>query len=413
MNEQGADRGINSGELPLLGVRVLDLTQVLSGPFCTQMLGDMGADIIKVEGPDGDVARGLLPQYVEDDSVYYLSINRNKRSIVINLKTTQGVELLRRLALSCDVVIENFRPGVCERLGFSPSELRAQKPSLIWCSISGFGQSGPYRDKPAYDIIVQAISGGMSLTGARDGIAVRAGIPIADLSAGLYASSAILASLYRREKTGRGDLIDISMLDCQVAMLCYQAASHLHSGRVPGRQGREHDGIATYGTFFTKDRNEVVIAAVTERMWVDLCGVLGCTELVSDARFIHGDARLKNRAGLIDLLTERFLTRSADEWMALLDSKGIPAGIVNTLDRVVADPQVRHRNLVVEMRGDKGKVARVIGNPVLFEEAEKVAIRYPPEAGENSIEVLKELLDLTDEDVAAAVNSGAVSTNRK
>lgn len=404
---------IDSSDLPLCGVRILDLTQVLSGPFCTQLLGDMGADIIKVEGPEGDVARGLLPQYVGDDSVYYLSINRNKRSIVINLKTTQGVELLRRLALSCDIVVENFRPGVCERLGFSPTELRGQKPSLIWCSISGFGQSGPYRDKPAYDIIVQALSGGMSLTGARDGFAVRAGIPIADLSAGLYASSAILASLYRREKTGRGDLIDISMLDCQVAMLCYQAASHLHSGRVPGRQGREHDGIATYGTFFTRDSNEVVIAAVTERMWVDLCDVLGCKELVSDARFVRGDTRLENRAALIALLMERFLTRTADEWMALLDSKGIPAGIVNTLDRVMADPQVRHRNLVVEMHGDKGRKARVIGNPVLFKEAEKVTTRYPPAAGENSAELLKELLGLTDGEVSAVVKSGAVSASTK
>jgi crotonobetainyl-CoA:carnitine CoA-transferase CaiB-like acyl-CoA transferase len=404
---------IDSIDLPLSGVRILDLTQVLSGPFCTQLLGDMGADVIKVEGPEGDVARSLMPQYVGDDSVYYLSINRNKRSIVIDLKTKQGVELLRRLALSCDIVIENFRPGVCERLGFSSTDLRGQKPSLIWCSISGFGQSGPYRNKPAYDIIVQALSGGMSLTGARDGFAVRAGLPIADLSAGLYASSAILASLYRREKTGRGDLIDISMLDCQVAMLCYQAASHLHSGRVPGRQGREHDGIATYGTFFTRDSNEVVIAAVTERMWVDLCDVLGCNELVSDARFVRGDTRLENRAALIALLMERFLTRTADEWMAMLDSKGIPAGIVNTLDRVVADPQVRHRNLVVEMCGDKGRKARVIGNPVLFEEAEKVTTRYPPAAGENSVEVLKELLGLTDGEVSAAVKSGAVSANTK
>jgi CoA:oxalate CoA-transferase len=405
---QGADSSIDDSGLPLSGVRVLDLTQVLSGPFCTQMLGDMGADIIKVEGPEGDVARSLLSQKVAGDSVYYLSINRNKRGIVIDLKTPQGVELLRRLALSCDIVVENFRPGVCQRLGFSSTELREQKPSLIWCSISGFGQTGPYRDKPAYDIIVQALSGGMSITGPRDGLPVRAGIPIADISSGLYASSAILAALHRREKTGKGDVIDISMLDCQIAMLSYQAAAHLHSGGVPGPQGREHDGIATYGTFFTSDNNEVVIAAITERMWIDLCGILGCKELVEDARFVRADARLANRVALTALLKERFLARSADEWMALLDGKGIPAGVVNTLDRVISNPQVKHRELVIEMRGEQQRTVKVIGNPILFKEAGKVTPRYPPASGEHSAELLKELLDMTESEIAAAVKSGAV-----
>ncbi|MBN8956296.1 MAG: CoA transferase, partial [Rhizobiales bacterium] len=233
----------------LAGVRVLDLTQVLSGPYCTQMLGDLGADVVRLEGPVRDVARTMPPHAVAGDSIYFLSINRNKRSIIVDLKTEAGAAIARKLALTSDVVVENFRPGVCERLGLSSKALRAEKPELIWCSISGFGQSGPYRDKPAYDLIIQALSGGMSITGARDGVSVRAGIPIGDISAGMYASSAILAALYRRAATGRGETIDISMLDCQVAMLSYQAAFYLHSGNIPGRQGREHDSIATYGTF--------------------------------------------------------------------------------------------------------------------------------------------------------------------
>jgi CoA:oxalate CoA-transferase len=392
----------------LSDVRILDLTQVLSGPFCTQMLADMGAEVIKVEGPQGDVARDMPPHYVGDDSVYYLSINRNKRSVIVDMKTKDGIALVRRLALASDVVIENFRPGVCERLGLYEKELRTEKPGLIWCSISGFGQDGPYRDKPAYDIIVQALSGGMSLTGARDGVSVRAGIPIGDLSAGMYAATAILAALHRRTTTGRGDVIDISMLDCQAAMLCYQAAFHLHSGQVPGHQGREHDAIVTYGTFAARDGIEVVIAAVAERMWPALCRVLGCEELIADPRFVTIDDRNANRAALIPLLQARFLTRNADEWMALCDREGVPSGVVNTLDRVIADPQIAHRRMVIELANDDGRHARVIGDPILFQESPRRAPRYPPAAGEDTAAVLGDVLGLDQQHIERLLASGAV-----
>ena len=392
----------------LSDIRVLDLTQVLSGPYCTQMLSDMGAEVIKLEGPQGDVARDMPPYRAGDDSAYYLSINRNKRSIVVDMKTEKGLELVRKLALTSDVVIENFRPGVCERLGLSASQLREQKPALIWCSISGFGQNGPYRDKPAYDIIVQALSGGMSLTGARDGVSVRAGIPLADLAAGMYASSAILAALHRRSRTGQGDVIDISMLDCQAAMLCYQAAYYLHSGVVPGRQGREHDGIATYGTFAAKDGIEVVIASVTERMWATLCEILECPELIGDPRFVTANDRKENRAALIPLLQERFLLKSADEWMALCDRKGVPAGVVNTLDRVMVDPQIVHRGMVVELTGTDDRRARVIGDPIFFQEAKRPALRFPPASGEDSITVLRDVLGLDDVEISTLIGTGAV-----
>jgi CoA:oxalate CoA-transferase len=392
----------------LTGVRVLDLTQVLSGPFCTQMLADLGADVIKVESPVGDIARSMPPHFVGPDSAYYLAINRNKRSIVVDMKTPAGVDIVRRLALQCDIVIENFRPGVCERLGLSAAKLRAEKPSLIWCSISGFGQDGPYRNKPAYDIIVQAFSGGMSLTGEREGLSVRAGIPIADLSAGMYASTAVLAALHRRTTTGRGETIDISMLDCQAAMLVYQASYYLLSGQVPGRQGREHDSIATYRTFKAKDGIELVIAALTERMWASLCRVLGCEELVRDPRFAKAGDRSDNRAVLWPMLEERFLARTADEWTVDLDAAGVPVGVVNTVDRVAADPQIAHRGMVVELRAEDGRRIEVMGDPFFMQETRRRSHSFPPIAGENTAAILGELLGLGGKEIANLIDSGAV-----
>ena len=393
---------------PLTGVRILDLTQVLSGPFCTQMLADLGADVIKVEGPQGDIARNMPPHFVGRDSAYYVAINRNKRSIVADLKTPAGLDIVRRLALASDIVIENFRPGVCDRLGFSPVALRAEKPALIWCSISGFGQSGPYRDKPAYDIIVQALSGGMSLTGERDGPAVRAGIPIADLSAGMYAATAVLAALHRRSVTGRGEVIDISMLDCQAAMLCYQAAFYLHSGQVPGRQGREHDSIVTYGTFKARDGIDVVVAAITERMWVALCEVLGCAELVADPRFATAADRSANRAVLRSIIEQHFLVRTADEWMSALDAAQVPVGIANTIDRAAVDPQIAHRGMIMELDSGDGRRARVMGNPFFMQDSRRRQHAFPPVAGEHTREILTEVLSLDRAEIDTLIGAGAV-----
>ena len=224
---------------PLNGIRVLDLTQFLAGPFATQILGDLGAEVIKLESPTGDWARSLPPHFVGEDSCYYLSINRSKKAIAVDMKQPEGLDLVKKLAGKSDILFENFRPGVLDRLGLSWDELSAEYPKLIWASISGFGQSGPYRDRPAYDMIVQAMSGGMSMTGERDGVSVRAGIPLGDLSAGMYATIGALAALEERRTTGKGKFIDISMLDCQVAMTCYQAAYYLQSGQNPGRQGKK------------------------------------------------------------------------------------------------------------------------------------------------------------------------------
>jgi crotonobetainyl-CoA:carnitine CoA-transferase CaiB-like acyl-CoA transferase len=402
-----ARRG-TEGRGALAGVRVIDFTQVLSGPFCTQILGDLGADVIKIESPQGDVARTMPPNFVGDSSVYYLSINRNKRSVVLDLKQPEGLRLARRLVAESDVVIENFRPGVLARLGIAAEEARRENPALIWCSVSGFGQDGPYRDKQAYDLIVQALSGGMSLTGERDGKSVRAGIPIADLAAGLYAAIGILAALHRVKETGRGETIDVSMLDCQAAMLCYQAANYLHSGRVPGRQGRGHDSVASYDTFEAADGVEVVVAAMTEGMWRSLCRAVGRTDALEDERFRTAAARHANRDAVRALLQEAFLRRPAEEWVALLEREGVPAGAVNTIDRVAADPQIRHRGMVFELAAADGRRVRVMGDPLFMEESRRAQYGYPPAAGEHSAEVLGEVLGLSADEIDGLTQAGIV-----
>ncbi len=385
----------------LAGIRVLDLTQFLAGPWATQILADLGADVIKIESPDGDLTRRLPPHFVGDDSVYFLCANRSKRSVVLDLKTAEGRDLLRRLALHCDIIIENFRPGVASRLGLDPDDIRAAKPALIWASISGFGQTGPYRDRPAYDMIVQALSGGMSLTGEPDGPSVRAGIPIADLSAGLYAAIGVLAALHRRSVSGDGETIDISMLDCQAAMTCYQSAYYLHSGSVPAHQGRGHDSIPTYRSFRCADDVELVVTANTERMWTSLCSVLDLTALAADPRFRTNQDRHDNRTELWPLLDDAFGARPAAAWSAALEAADIPAGTVNTLDRVAADPQILHRNMPLELVHADGRRATVMGNPIGLQEAGSPPSHFPPMLGENSEEVLRELLGLTSEECAA------------
>jgi crotonobetainyl-CoA:carnitine CoA-transferase CaiB-like acyl-CoA transferase len=394
---------MHSSPPPLKGVRVLDMTQFLSGPFSTQILADLGAEVIKLEAPQGDLARHIPPYFVEKDSVYYLSINRGKHSVVADMKSPEGIALVRKLAMASDIVIENFRPGVLDRLGLSATELRKEKLGLIWCSISGFGQNGPYRDKPAYDMIVQALSGGMSLTGETGGHPVRAGIPIGDLAAGMYAAIAALAALHRKNETGRGEYIDISMLDCQAAMLCYQGAYYLHSGNVPGRQGRGHDSISTYRAFTAQDDVDVVVTANTERMWASLCRALGYPELTDDPRFRTGQLRYDNRGELWPILEKAFLQRPADEWVLLLEKEEIPVGVVNTLDRVMTDPQIMARDMILDLVASDGRKIRVMGNPIRFEEAAPGKPLYPPAAGENSADVLSGVLGLSADEISGLI----------
>jgi CoA:oxalate CoA-transferase len=385
---------------PLAHLRVLDLTQFLSGPYATQILGDLGADVIKVESPEGDMTRVLPPHFVGSQSAYYLSINRNKRSLAIDMKSEAGRALVRDLALASDIVVENFRPGVLERLGLGYADLSAAKPSIIWCSISGFGQDGPYRDRPAYDMIVQAMSGGMSLTGEPEGNAVRSGIPVGDLAAGMYGAIGILAAHAEAVRSGQGKLVDVAMLDCQVAMLSYQAAYCLASGSPPGRQGRGHDSIPTYRAYTCGDGVDVAITANTERMWRSLCAVVGRPELADDERFTVNERRYANRQALWAILEEAFRQKCAAEWVDALLAAEIPAAVVNTLDRSLADPQVLHRNMVLDLHGPAGEQLRVAGNPVKFAGEGEPPHRYPPELGTDNHAVLRDVLLLSDDRIA-------------
>jgi len=395
--------------VPLAGLRVLDMTQVLSGPYCTQILADLGAEVIKLEPPQGDLARRMQPHFVGDDSVYFIALNRNKRSIAVDLKTPAGVDLVRRLIARCDVVIENNRPGVLDRLGLKAADLRAANPRLVWCAISGFGQEGPYRDKPAYDMIVQALAGGMSLTGEPGGAPVRAGIPIGDIAAGLYAAIAILAALNQRHASGEGETIDISMLDCHAAMLTYQAAYFLHAGQAPGRQGSGHDSIPVYRVFTGGDGNDFVICAMTEANWLALCQVLG-KPLDLDPRFATSRNRYDNRLALWAVLEEAFAARPAADWVARLGAKSIPVAVVNSLAQVVADPQIAHRGMVTELAAPDGRHARVMGNPIAMAGAPAAEHRFPPRLGEDSAEILREVLGFSADELNALMCAGVLSS---
>ena len=393
---------------PLSGIQVLDLTQFLAGPFSTQILADLGANVMKLEAPSGDWSRTLPPHFVGSDSCYYLSINRNKKGVVIDMKTPEGLNLVKRLADKCDILMENFRPGVLDRLGLSFDDLSQSNPGLIWASISGFGQNGPYRDRPAYDMIVQAMSGGMSLTGEPGRAAVRAGIPLGDLSAGMYAAIGSLAALEERKQTGRGKFIDISMLDCQVAMLTYQAAYHLHSGDVPGRQGSGHESIPTYRSFTAANETGLVITANTERMWKGLCDVLDLVSLTEDPRFLTNDDRFKNRDALWPLLEDAFLAREAKEWVPLLLEAGVPVGEVNNLADALNDPQVLHRNMVLELENTQGDRARVAGNPIKFRDVDELPHQYPPALGGDTRTALRDVLGLSELEYEAYRKDGIV-----
>jgi crotonobetainyl-CoA:carnitine CoA-transferase CaiB-like acyl-CoA transferase len=396
---------------PLSQLRVLDFTQFLSGPYATQILGDLGADVIKVESAEGDMTRRLPPYFVGAQSAYYLSVNRSKRSLAIDLKSESGRTLARDLAAACDVVVENFRPGVLKKLGLSYADIAAKKPGIIWCCITGFGQDGPYRDRPAYDMIVQAMSGGMSMTGEKDGPPVRSGIPLGDISAGMYGVIGILAALAEKQQTSKGKLIDVSMLDCQVAMLSYQAAYYLASGDVPDRQGRGHDSIPTYRSFTCGDGMDVAITANTERMWINLCAALGQPDLAHDERFAINERRYANRAALWSILELAFCAKPAAEWVdALLDAE-VPAAVVNTLDRSLNDAQVLHRNMVLAMQGPEGESLRVAGNPLKFTGEAEPAYRYPPQLGADTQAILKSLLGLSQERIDALAREGAFGSN--
>jgi CoA:oxalate CoA-transferase len=394
---------------PLSRLLVLDLTQFLAGPYAAQIIGDLGARVIKIEPPGGEMARTIAPHFVKGESAYYLAVNRNKESLAIDLKHERGRAIVLDLVRRADIVLENFRPGVAARLGLGYDALQAVNPKIVVCSISGFGQDGPYRDRPAYDIIVQAMSGGMSITGESGGRPVRAGIPLGDLSAGMYAAIGVLAALERVRNDGVGAYIDVAMLDCQIAMLVYQAAYHLIAGEVPGPQGREHVSFPTYRAFRCADGIEIVVAANTERMWSDLCAALGRGDLPADPRFKLNDDRLRHRADLAPLLEAAAAKIPSDRLLAALAAAQVPAAPINPLDRALADVQVRHRDMVVELTDGDGGTVEVAGNPVKFAGLSSRQHAYPPRLGADTAAILRELLGLPEGEIADLAKAGVIA----
>jgi len=394
---------------PLSHVRVLDFTQRLAGPYGTQMLGDLGADIIKVEPPGGDPTHRTPPHFVAGESTYYLSINRNKRSILLDLKHEDGKAAALRLIAKSDVVMENNRPGVMARLGLSYDDLKGDFPGLVYCSISGFGQDGPDSERGALDPVVQAMSGGMSLTGEVGGQSVRAGIPIGDICAGMYATTGVLAALLRRDKTGQGEFIDISMLDVQVAMLSYQAAAYLQSGKAPGLQGRTHDSYALSYCVRAKDGVDVMIAANQQRAFENLCNTVGRPELIADKRFLSPSDRNRNKTALRALMDEACLTADSKDIIAALHSVGAPAAVINSIDRAFAEPQVLHRDMLMSLKGgNKDDAVRMAGDPIKLRENPRAHYAYPPHAGQHTRAILKELAGYADAEIDRMIAAKAV-----
>lgn len=396
---------------PLGDIRVLDLTTFLSGPYCTQVMGDLGAEVVKVEAPEGDSSRHIPPYFVNEDSAYFLGINRNKKSIAVDLKTEKGLHLLKELIAKADVVVENFRPGVAQRIGLDIKALREAHPRLIWASISGFGQDGPDRSKPAYDMIVQALSGVMSLTGEPERPAVRLGIPAGDTVAGLYACIAIGAALHRRNSTGHGETIDVAMLDCQLAMLAYQSTYSLVAGTTPGPQGARHDSIPTYRSFRAQDGRELVVTANTEKMWQGLCRSLGVAELIEDERFANAAARLENKKELWELLEAAFLRREAQEHVADLQHHDVPAALIKTVPEALEDAREAARGMILALANERGDEIEVVGNPIRFVGGTPAKSTYPPRLGQDSADVLSSWLGMASAEVDELVVQGVLSQN--
>jgi crotonobetainyl-CoA:carnitine CoA-transferase CaiB-like acyl-CoA transferase len=402
---------------PLKGLRVLDMTRILAGPTCTQLLGDLGADVIKIERPgEGDDTRRWGPPYVRnadgsdsDASAYFLSSNRNKRSLSIDMAHPEGQALIRRLAETADFAVENFKVGGLAKFGLDYFGLKQVKPDLIYCSITGFGQDGPYAPRAGYDYLAQGMGGMMSITGEPDGKPMKIGVGIADVMCGMYASVALLAALHHRDKTGQGQYIDLALLDTQVAWLINEGLNYLTSGVVPHRRGTEHANIVPYNVMPAAD-GHFILAVGNDRQFQRFCDFAGAPELAADPRFVTNSLRVANRRALYEILPRLTAQKSLDQWIDGLAALGVPSGPVNTLDRVFADPQVLHRGMKVELPypGSETGSVSLIGNPIKFSETPVAYDRPPPHVGQHSDEVLGELLGLDAAEIARLRDAGVV-----
>ena len=392
--------------LPLDGVTVLDCTQVMAGPFCTLLLGDMGADVIKVERPEGDDVRRQGPPWIAGRAASFLAINRNKRSIVLNLRTDEGKDVFRRLADRADVVTENFRPGAMDKLGLGHKQLLELKPSLIYAAISGFGQTGPYSQRRGFDLVAQGMSGLMSVTGNPGGPPVKVGVPIPDLTAGMYAAYGILNAYIHRLKTGEGQMVETSLLEAGIAYSFWESTVYFYGGEVPGPLGSAHRLSAPYQAFRTSD-GYMNIGGATQRTWASLCKAIGHEELASDPRFAEPGDRKIREVELATILEETFFTQTTDQWMKVLDEAGVPCGPINDLDQVYNDPHVLARNMLVEQHDPEIGTLKNIGIPVKLSATPGRIRRRAPDLGEHTREVLLEA-GYTGADVDRLAEAGAV-----
>ena len=404
---------------PLNGVRVLDLSRILAGPTCTQLLGDLGADIVKVERPGvGDDTRAWGPPYLKDEqgadtteSAYYLSSNRNKRSIAIDLTKPEGQALVRRLLARADILIENFKAGALAKYSLSYADLKNEFPGVVYCSITGFGQFGPYAKRPGYDLLAQAMGGIMSVTGQPDGPPTKVGVGIADVMTGMYATTAILAALRHRDLTGDGQHIDIALLDCQIAWLINEGTNYLVSGETPHRRGNEHPNIVPYSTFEASD-GHVILAVGNDTQFQRWCAFAGATDLAGDPRFTTNADRVRNRRALYALMPPYMALKSRQQWIDGLAEVGVPCSPVNTIADVFADPHAAAREMRIAMphpaAGGDG-TAPLIGNPVRMSRTPVTYRRPPPMLGQHSDEILSDWLTLAPDEIDALRRGGAIA----
>jgi crotonobetainyl-CoA:carnitine CoA-transferase CaiB-like acyl-CoA transferase len=392
---------------PLAGIRVIDMTRVLAGPFCAMSLGDMGAEVIKVEEPGkGDDTRGW-PPFVGGEATYFLSVNRSKKSITLNLKAPEGQAILKGLIKRADVVLENFRPGTMERLGFGYEALRAENPRLVYCSISGFGESGPEASRPGYDLIVQGESGVMDLTGFPDGPPVKVGNSVADLVSGMAAAQGIALALLARERTGKGQKVEIGMLDVMASLLTYQAGLYWNAGGRPARRGNQHPSIVPYEVFPSKDAY-LTVGVANNSLWERFCRAIEREDLTRDPRFDTEAHRVANRDALTALLNETLSARPADDWLARLEKAGVPAGRIKTVAEVCESPHLKARGMAVTVDHPKAGAITMMGVPLRLWDTPGAATIPPPLLGQHTDEVLTGLLRMPPAKVARLRADGVV-----
>lgn len=397
---------------PLDGIRVLDLTRVVSGPYCTMMLGDMGADVIKIEEcARGDDSRAFGPPFVGGESAYFLSVNRNKRSCCLNLKSAAGRRVLEKLIRESDVLVENFRPGTMERLGLGYETANALNPALIYCAISGFGPHGPEASRPGYDLIIQGESGFMDITGQADGPPTKIGTSVADLVSGAMAAQGIALALLAREKTGRGQKVDLSMLGAMASLLTFNAGIYFATGESPRRRGNQHATILPYETFRASD-GWINIAVANDALWQKFCAACGLPELLQDARYRCAAARVEHRAALVPAIARVIEARPRAYWMKLLGAAGVPCGEIRTVGEVCASEQLAACGMIASMQHPTAGTVMNIGNPIHLSDTPGAAGRAPPLLGEHTYEVLTAVAGLSAEEIAGMERTGVVRTRR-